>query len=143
MDVCYSPRNVNIMNIQPVATARTVVLGLTRSAIPCLAEAVAVAVAGTEPDVVMVRTFGAIVVPATVVAGFVVSGATVLPSTTLAKIICGGIVVGSTVVPGIVVVYVASPPNAFAGMALPTPALVYWVGRDKVEVLGLAASLPP
>lgn len=46
-------------------------------------------------------------------------------------------------VPGIVVVYVASPPNALAGIALPTPALVYGVGIDNVDVFGLAASSPP
>lgn len=46
-------------------------------------------------------------------------------------------------VPGMVVVNVASPPNALAGIALPTPALVYGVGIDKVDVFGLAAALPP
>ncbi len=51
--------------------------------------------------------------------------------------------VGSTVVPGIVVVYVTSPPKALAGIALPTPALVYGVGIERVDVFGLAASLPP
>jgi len=59
-----------------------------RIAAPCLTEAVAEAVAEAVPVAetafVIVRTFGAIVVPETVVAGFVVAGTTVFPLPTLA-----------------------------------------------------------
>lgn len=72
----------------------------------------------------IVKTFGAMVVPATVVTGFVVASTMVLPLTTLADMVSAETVVGCTVVPGIVVVYVTSPPNALAGIALPTPAAV-------------------
>lgn len=82
--VSYKPKSVNKINPKPVAPARRVFLGVIRIAAPCLTEAVAEAVPVAETAFVIVRTFGAIVVPETVVAGFVVAGTTVFPLPTLA-----------------------------------------------------------
>ena len=42
-------------------------------------------------------------------------------------------------VPGIVIVKVSTAPKPLAGIGVPTPALVYGVGRFSVAVFGLAA----
>ena len=54
--------------------------------------------------VVIVLVIGAIVVPGTVEAGFVVPASTVLPLMILGAMVCAGMVDGAMVVPGIVVV---------------------------------------
>lgn len=82
------------------------------------------------------------VVPGIMVAASVVALGKVLDPTTITSVMtAGGIVVGWTVLAGMVTVYVTSAPRLLAGIALPTPALVYGVGRVKVEVLGLSAAL--
>lgn len=69
---------------KPVATARSIVFGVTRLPGFCW-EAVAEVVPVSEIDFVIVNTFGATVVPGIVVAGFVDAGTTVLPLNTLAE----------------------------------------------------------
>lgn len=78
-------KRVNMTYPKPVATARSIVFGVTRLPGFCWAEAVAEAVPVSEIDFVIVNTFGATVVPGIVVAGFVDPGTTVLPPTTLAE----------------------------------------------------------
>jgi len=72
-----------------------------------------------------------------VVAGIVEAGM-MLP-----EIVESAIVVGDTVLAGRVVVYVrvTSPPRTLAGITLPTPEAVYWLGIGRVAVFGCAASL--
>jgi len=53
-----------------------------------------------------------------------------------AMVVAGMVVSGNVVVN----VMVTSSPSALAGMALPTPEAVYWLGNARVAVLGFAAS---
>lgn len=86
--------------------------------------------------VVTVSVLSGIVVPGMMVAGLVVPGATVVPLIKLGAEVKPVTVDGRMVVPGIVVVYVISLPRPVRGMALPTPAAVYWVGSVRVAVSG-------
>lgn len=75
------PMSVNMMHPKPVTAAKSVAVKVTRLPAFCWVEAV---VPVAEIDFVIVSTVGATVVPGIVVAGFVDTGATVLPLTTLA-----------------------------------------------------------
>ena len=80
-----TPKDCKIIHPKHVKAAKSVVAALTRLPAFCLAEAVAEAVPVPAINSVIVKTFGAMVVPGTVVAGFVVAGTTVLPLTMLAE----------------------------------------------------------
>lgn len=77
-----------------------------------------------------------IVVAKSVVAVGIVDG----PSTT-GLMTSGGTVEAGIVDAGTVTVKVASAPRLLAGIALPTPALVYGFGKVKVEVFGTSEEL--
>jgi hypothetical protein len=73
----------------------------------------------------------------------IVVGYRIVSETTAPGTVVGGIVVAGMVLPGIVVVYVTVilPPRALAGIAVPTPEAVNWLGRGSVAVFGFAAGL--
>lgn len=76
------------------------------------------------------------VVPGTVISASKVVPPKVLPDSTLVVRASRLIVLGEIVVPGNVVVYVNGCPNSVIGIALPTPELVNWDGRVRVDVFG-------
>lgn len=115
----HSPSTASSTNPNPTTATTAASLGKTMSAAPFFAPPVA------ATAFVYVSVTGGTVVPGIVLAGCVVATTTVLPPTLVVTVtVCAGTVDGDTVVPGIVVVYVASPPSWLAGMAVPTPALV-------------------
>jgi hypothetical protein len=73
----------------------------------------------------------------------IVDGYRIGSETTAPGTVVGGIVLAGMVLPGIVVVYVTviSPPRALAGIAVPTPEAVNWLGKGSVAVFGFAAGL--
>jgi len=73
----------------------------------------------------------------------IVDGYRIVSETTAPGTVVGRIVLADMVLPGIVVVYVTVilPPSAPAGIAVPTPEAVNWLGRGSVAVFGFAAGL--
>jgi hypothetical protein len=73
----------------------------------------------------------------------IVDGYRIVSETTTPGTVVGRIVLAGMVLPGIVVVYVTVilPPRALAGIAVPTPEAVNWLGRGRVAVFGVAAGL--
>jgi len=73
-----------------------------------------------------------------IVDGYIIVSETTAPGTVLGLIVLAGMVL-----PGIVVVYVTVilPPRALAGIAVPTPEAVNWLGRGSVAVFGFAEGL--
>jgi len=68
----------------------------------------------------------------------IVVARTVEAGTMLSEIVESAIVIGDTVLAGRVVVYVmvTSPPRTLAGITLPTPEAVNWLGIGRVAVFG-------
>ena len=64
------------------------------------------------------------------------------PRTRTSVVVCPATVLAGIVVAATVVVYVTTCPRAVAGIALPTPAEVYGVGRASVAVFGASEDAP-